>query len=100
MISINDVDESARKLGASVRSLRIARGDRQTIFAQRIGVSVPTLRRLERGDQTVQLGAWLRALWVLDKLAGVTAAAIPQATLFDRIERPVRQRVRTPRSST
>jgi hypothetical protein len=38
------------------------------VFAQRIGVSEQTVRAMERGLPTVQIGTWLAALWALDEL--------------------------------
>lgn len=48
--------------------LRLARGRRAIgteLFAERMGVSRETLRRLEKGDPTIAMGTYLRALRVL-----------------------------------
>jgi transcriptional regulator with XRE-family HTH domain len=58
--------------------LRLARERRKLgteVFAERVGVSRETLRRLEKGDASIAMGTFLRALRVLgldkdiDKLA-------------------------------
>jgi transcriptional regulator with XRE-family HTH domain len=67
-----------RQLSALGLRLRLARERRDIateVFAQRLGVSRETLRRLEKGDDSVSMGSFLRALRVLgldkdiDKLA-------------------------------
>ena len=68
VVSIIEVTEELTRLGARLRELRLARDDSMQVFAQRIGVSVPTLRAMERGMPTVAIGHWAHALWVLDKL--------------------------------
>lgn len=54
------------------------------MFAERIGVSVPTLRAMERGVPTVQIGAWALALWALDRLDDLGAVLAARAGLLDR----------------
>src|SRR5690554_5530912 len=43
-------DEYTRELGMHVRSLRNARGLTQAVLAQRSGVAVDTVRRVEKGS--------------------------------------------------
>jgi hypothetical protein len=72
------------------------------VFAERIGVSVPTLRAMERGAPTVQLGAWVNALWALDRLPELAGLLAPRESLLDRArarEKPVRQRAYARRGS-
>jgi len=48
--------------------MRLARCRRKistVLFAERIGVSRETLRRLEKGEPTIAIGTYLRALRVL-----------------------------------
>lgn len=48
--------------------LRLARERRQLgteLFAERMGVSRETLRRMEKGDATIAIGTFMRALRVL-----------------------------------
>jgi hypothetical protein len=54
------------------------------LFAQRIGVSVPTLRAMERGAETVQIGYWAKALWALDRLTDIAGVLAPSASLLER----------------
>jgi hypothetical protein len=55
------------------------------IFAQRLGVSVGTVRAMERGAPTVQVGAWLNALWILNGLETLTHVLEPRESLLERI---------------
>ena len=63
----------ARKLGARVARLRIARGMKQDQAALRAGLSRNTAYRLEKGDPGVALGQILRYL----------DAIVPGRTLLD-----------------
>ncbi|MDP2834909.1 MAG: helix-turn-helix transcriptional regulator [Pseudomonadota bacterium] len=83
-------------LGTRLRAERLARNEPQARFAARLGVSVPTLRRLEQGDAGAQIGHWLAALEVLGRLPDVEALLAPRYSLFDAaVEAPkARQRAR------
>jgi transcriptional regulator with XRE-family HTH domain len=86
-----------RQLGDRLRAERLARNESQTRFAARIGVSVPTLRRMEQGDASAQIGHWLTALTLLGRIADAEALLAPRYSLFDaaeQAEKPVRQRAR------
>lgn len=92
----DNVQQSLRHLGARLRALRLARNEPQARFAARVGVSVPTLRRLEQGDAGAQIGHWLAALDLLGRLHEADAWLAPQASLFAAAEPalPQRQRAR------
>jgi transcriptional regulator with XRE-family HTH domain len=100
-MEIDRVREVLSELGRRLRAARIERNDTMEVFAQRLGVSVGTVRAMERGAPTVQIGAWLNALWILNQLDTITHVLEPQESLLDRIkaqERRQRQRAsRRPR---
>ena len=52
-------------LGERLRLARLRRGLSAELFAERMGVSRETLRRLEHGDPTIAFGTYARALRVL-----------------------------------
>ena len=57
-----------KQLAALGLRLRLARERRKLgteLFAERLGVSRETLRRMEKGDATIALGTFMRALRVL-----------------------------------
>ena len=55
----------SRSLGQRLQLARCRRDLSSTVFAERVGISRNTLKRLEEGDPNVSLGTYLRALRVL-----------------------------------
>lgn len=94
--------EALVQLGARLRAQRLMRNEPQARFAARLGVSVPTLRRLEQGDASAQIGHWLAALELLGRLHEAEAWLAPQASLFAAAEPapPQRQRARRRKAAT
>jgi len=84
-------------LGTRLRAERLARNEPQARFAARLGVSVPTLRRLEQGDASAQIGHWLTALELLGRLADADALLAPRYSLFDAAVQAPRMRQRARR---
>lgn len=88
-------DAKLKNLGSRLRNERLKRNETQSVFAARIGVSVPTLRKMESGDATVLIGYWANALNVLDRSECLDAILAEPEDLFARYERvnaPVRIR--------
>ncbi|MDP2794041.1 MAG: helix-turn-helix transcriptional regulator [Sulfurisoma sp.] len=93
-------DETARtlaSLGARLRMARLDRGDSQAMFATRIGVSIPTLRDMEKGVPTVAVGAWMAALWMLSRMSDADRVLEKQESLFARAARSPKPRQRASR---
>ena len=59
--------EVLRKLGTNLAIARLRRKESLRVWAQRLGVTVLTLRRLEAGDPTVSLGILAPALWLINQ---------------------------------
>jgi transcriptional regulator with XRE-family HTH domain len=91
-MEIDRVREILSELGKRLRAARIERNDTMDVFAQRLAVSVGTVRAMERGAPTVQVGAWLNALWILNQLETVTRVLEPQESLLDRIRAQEKRR--------
>jgi transcriptional regulator with XRE-family HTH domain len=95
MISINGEKEAMEKLGASIRAERLRRNFSQQHVADLVGVSLPTYRKIEVGDGSVDFGAVARTLGVLgysDGLASIISATqTRELTLAEALE-PERQR--------
>jgi transcriptional regulator with XRE-family HTH domain len=51
--------------GERLRAARLRRHITTILFAKRMGISRDTLNRLEKGDATIALGTYMRALHVL-----------------------------------
>jgi hypothetical protein len=84
---MKQIDEAAtalKELGRRLREARLERNDSMAIFAERLGVSERTVRALEQGRPTVQVGIWLNALWALDALEALDRVLAPQESLLDR----------------
>jgi transcriptional regulator with XRE-family HTH domain len=59
------VQKQMRALGQRLKIARLRRKISTILFAERIGVSRDTLNRLEKGDPSIALGTYMRALRVL-----------------------------------
>ena len=79
-------DTKLQNLGSRLRAERLRRNETQALFAARIGVSVPTLRKMESGDSTVMVGYWSTALEILDRSADLDAILAEPEDLFAKYE--------------
>ncbi len=82
VIDMTVVEVKLQKLGSRLRSVRLSRNDTQAMFAARIGISVPTLRKMESGDSTVLIGHWANALDLLDREEEIDAILAEPEDLF------------------
>lgn len=64
-------------LGENLAIARLRRRESQREWAGRLGCSVPTLIRLERGDPAVAMGLYATALWLIGRASGLPALAAP-----------------------
>jgi transcriptional regulator with XRE-family HTH domain len=60
------VAKQIQDLGLRLRLARERRKLGTELFAERVGISRETLRRMENGDPAVAIGTFMRALRVLD----------------------------------
>lgn len=87
--------ELLRRWGVRLRRARLARNDTMNVFGQRLGVSEGTVRDMERGKPTVQLGTWMDAFEALDRLGDLENALEPRESLIELARQPkLRQRAR------
>jgi len=90
-----------RQLGENLAIARKRRKESQRAWALRIGVSVPTLIRVEQGEPTVSLGVYASALWLMGRVQALPDVAAPAADLgaLEQDIRVARSRaVRSPES--
>jgi transcriptional regulator with XRE-family HTH domain len=73
--------QALRALGENLAIARTRRRESQRTWAQRLGISVPTLIRLERGDPGVGVGIYATALWLMGAVAGLADLAAPAADM-------------------
>jgi transcriptional regulator with XRE-family HTH domain len=101
MRQVDEVGATLKELGRRLRDARLERNDSMAIFAERLGVSERTVRALEQGRPSVQVGVWFNALWALDALEPLDRVLAPQESLLDRarqMHRARRQRASRRRS--
>ncbi|HTH80239.1 MAG TPA: XRE family transcriptional regulator [Ramlibacter sp.] len=65
------------KLGQDLGIARKRRKESLKSWAARLGVSVPTLMKLEKGDPTVSMGAYAMALWLAQRHEALAELADP-----------------------
>ncbi len=66
------------RLGADLAVARLRRKESLRTWAARMGVSVPTLQRLEAGDPAVGIGIVATALWLIHRDGELGNLASPE----------------------
>ena len=66
------------KLGADLAVARLRRKESLRVWASRIGVTVPTLQRMEAGDPSVGIGIVATALWLIRRDGALANIASPE----------------------
>jgi transcriptional regulator with XRE-family HTH domain len=69
--------QALRALGENLAIARVRRRESQRAWAKRLGVSVPTLIRMERGDPGVGAGIYTTALWLIGRVGALPDLAAP-----------------------
>jgi len=69
--------QALRALGENLAIARTRRRESQRTWAKRLGISVPTLIRMERGDPGVGAGIYATALWLIGNAGGLAGLAAP-----------------------
>ena len=84
--------QAIERLGADLAVARLRRKESLVSWASRIGISVPTLMRMEAGEPGVGIGLYATALWFIGCDGGLAEIASPEK---DRgaLELDVRQAV-------
>lgn len=76
-----DAAQALATLGEHLALARVRRNESQRQWAARLGVSVPTLIRMERGDPSVSMAAYATALWLLGLSGALSTIASPENDL-------------------
>jgi len=85
--------QALQTLGENLAIARTRRRESQRNWARRLGISVPTLIRMERGDPTVSAGTYVTALWLMGTVSGLPDLAAP-ANDRGALETDVRQAIK------
>lgn len=72
------IQAELRKLGENLMIARKRRHEPRRDWAARIGVSEPTLMRVEQGDPSVSMGIYATALWLLGRSGHIAELAAPE----------------------
>lgn len=82
--------ETIESIALIIKEKRLSSQVRQSDLAERVGVSVSTIRKIEAGERGVELGTLLHVLWQLGALKDVIAADRPQRQKSELTSRRVR----------
>jgi hypothetical protein len=66
------------KLGSDLAVARLRRKESLASWASRMGVTAPTLMRMEAGEPGVGIGIYATALWLIGRDAALADLAAPQ----------------------
>lgn len=84
---MNDkINQFLRQLGQRLKQARLERNDSQKDFAFRIGVSTPTLHKMETGRPQVAIGTWVKAMDILGCVQDLDHLITPKKSLAERFE--------------
>jgi len=90
------VSRAVAGTGENIRIARQRRRETQAALAARMMVSLPTLRKVERGDPSVSIAIYFTALWALGLIQEVRGLAAPEkdvsASLMELARLPKRVR--------
>ncbi|HEY4292638.1 helix-turn-helix transcriptional regulator [Luteibacter sp.] len=89
------VQRQIEALSQRLRAARMRRSMTQEVMAERVGVSVPTIAKLENGDPSTSLATVLRALTVLG-LAGDIDLIAAEDTLGRELQDSALRRTNAP----
>jgi transcriptional regulator with XRE-family HTH domain len=70
-------EQALRSLGENLTIARVRRKESQRAWAKRVGCSVPTLIRMEKGDPGVGMGIYATALWLMGRVGALSELAAP-----------------------
>ena len=70
--------EALKMLGENLAIARVRRKESQRLWAKRLGVSIPTLIRMEQGEPSVGIGIYVTALWLIGRAQALPDLADPK----------------------
>lgn len=70
-----------RQIEALAQNIAVARkrrGESQAQWARKLGISQPTMTRIERGDPSVAMASYVMCLWLINQAEGLADLIAPQ----------------------
>jgi hypothetical protein len=77
----NAASKALLTLGTDLAIARQRRKESLKNWALRVGVSIPTLMRMEKGDPSVSMGVYATALWLIGRQKALAEVANPKEDL-------------------
>lgn len=100
MISVLGDAEAISQMGSRIRETRLQRNLSQSHVASVVGISLPTYRKIEAGDGSIEFRHVARTLAVLgyaDALADLIPPVAPEVSIKQLMESSGRKRASQPR---
>lgn len=66
------------RLAQNIVIARKRRGESQAQWARQLGVSQPTMARIERGDPSVAMASYVMCMWLINQAGGLAELIAPQ----------------------
>jgi len=71
------VERELERIGIGIETARLRRNMSQQELADRVGVSIHTVRAIEAGKAGTAVGSYIQALWVLGLIETLSSVADP-----------------------
>jgi len=69
--------QQIEQLAQNIVIARKRRGESQALWAKKLGVSQPTMTRIERGDPSVAMASYVMCMWLINQARGLADLVAP-----------------------
>ena len=94
MTVMTNIESVLIQLGQRLKEARLARNESQDLFAQRLGLTRQSYSRMEKGSPQTQIGNWLAASSILNRLDDWQDVLAESEDLFAKFENKNNRRQR------
>ena len=94
------VIQQIERLAQNIVIARKRRKETQAQWAKRLGVSQPTMARIERGDPAVAMASYVMCLWLINPTASVSDLIAPSQDTMALEHEVARAQARRPKRTT
>jgi DNA-binding XRE family transcriptional regulator len=70
--------QQIEQLAQNIVIARKRRGESQAQWAKKLGISQPTMARIERGDPSVAMASYVMCMWLINQAGGLAELIAPQ----------------------
>ncbi len=71
--------QQIEQLAQNIVIARKRRGESQAQWARKLGISQPTMARIERGDPSVAMASYVMCMWLINPATGLADLIAPQS---------------------